>query len=107
MVIKERQEITRIDSLAQPKILYSLQAIDFVKFDRNMTAAKCAEVQPILDKIQKYLTYGCFYAHGCDLTRSLQAQQLGQAEDELRGVDCRYMWNYGMCKALIAQGVSQ
>jgi hypothetical protein len=43
VVIKERQEMFRLDYLdekALPKIVYELTKIEYVPFDRNMTKQK-------------------------------------------------------------------
>lgn len=73
-----------------------------------MTKGKQQECAPVLDKIHKYITYGTFYGFNFDLTRSQQAQSAGQeTTSELPNVDTRFMWNYGMCKELIAQGIKK
>ena len=102
VVIRERSEVCRIDYSGS--IVYQLQAVEFVKFDQNMTKYKQQEAGPILDKIGKYICYGCFFGFNVDLTRSIQTQMTQTNTDS---VDVRYMWNYGLCRQLIAQGVDK
>ena len=62
-----------LDEKALPKIVYELTKIEYVPFDRNMTKQKQHEVSPVLEKIEKYITFGCFFGFNIDLTRSQQA----------------------------------
>lgn len=87
-----------IDDNALPSIVYELRQVDFLKFDSLMSKTKQHEIAPILEKIGKYIEYGCFFGFNIDLTRSLQAQSNNGQTD----IDTRFMWNYGMCKSLFA-----
>lgn len=105
-MIKEREEIFRVEPFNQtqlPEIVFQLHSVTFVPFYLKDTKKVHPNTANILGKIEKYLKEGCFFGFNTDLTRSRQNQCSGRLMHKTWDtVDTRYMWNYGMCKGLIA-----
>ncbi len=72
-------------------------------------------INPIKEKIKKYLRHGFYYGHNFELTlnaqkRTIQREQVQQNMDgqqvgvqrtyigDEKSMDTRYMWNFNMCK---------
>ena len=74
VVIKERQEVFRVEPLDKhslPQIVFELNQVEFIPLDSRMTKEKVDEVKPIVEKIAKYITFGAYFGFHIDLTRSM------------------------------------
>ena len=82
--------------------MYELLQVEFVPFKSQdeLSDEMLEKIAPILEKLQKYLTQGCFYGLNVDLTQYLQRQ--ADQKNEGPGFDSNYMWNYSMCRELIS-----
>ena len=72
MVVQECGEICRVkESLNKdknPSIIFELCEVDLIPMDKNMTPEKAEKIEPIADKIKKYLRQGFYFAHNFELT---------------------------------------
>lgn len=74
--------------------------------NREMTQAKQQLIAPVVSKIKKYLTHGFYFAHNFPITINQQSFARGAKGPHIMdNVDIRYMWNFNLCKDLIAQSV--
>lgn len=74
VVITESQEVCRVmeslptGSSQNPSIIFELSEIEFIPVDRNLSQEKITMINPIKEKIKKYLRNGFYYGHNFELT---------------------------------------
>ena len=82
MVIVECQEVCRvmeslpISSNQNPSIIFELNQIELIPIDRNLSSEKTATINPIKEKIKKYLRHGFYFAHNFELTLNAQRRAM-------------------------------
>ena len=74
VVITECQEVCRVmeslplNASQSPSIIFELNEVDLIPIDRNLSQEKLASINPIKEKIKKYLRHGFYFAHNFELT---------------------------------------
>ena len=51
-----------------PSIIFELNEIELIPLDRNLSADKIESINPIKEKIKKYMRHGFYYGHNYELT---------------------------------------
>ena len=82
VVITECSEVCRvIESLPtssnyNPSIVFELKQIELIPIDRNLSAEKISMINPIKEKIKKYLRHGFYFGHNFELTLNAQKRAM-------------------------------
>lgn len=78
MVIIESQEVCRVleslpvNSSQNPAIIFELNEIELIPINSQISPEKNTLLNPIKEKIKKYLRHGFYYAHNFELTLNAQ-----------------------------------
>ena len=51
-----------------PSIIFELNEIELIPLDRNLSADTIESINPIKEKIKKYMRHGFYYGHNFELT---------------------------------------
>ena len=57
-----------LNASQSPSIIFELNEVDLIPIDRNLSQEKLASINPIKEKIKKYLRHGFYFAHNFELT---------------------------------------
>jgi len=77
-VIIESQEVCRVleslpvNSSQNPAIIFELNEIELIPINSQISPEKNTLLNPIKEKIKKYLRHGFYYAHNFELTLNAQ-----------------------------------
>jgi len=78
VVIIESQEVCRVleslpvNSSQNPAIIFELNEIELIPINSQISPEKNTLLNPIKEKIKKYLRHGFYYAHNFELTLNAQ-----------------------------------
>ena len=59
-----------------PSIIFELNEIELIPIDRNLTAETTEAINPIKEKIKKYLRHGFYFGHNFELTLTAQKRAM-------------------------------
>ena len=74
VVVVECSEVCKpLESLpigtdTNPAIIFELKEIELIAIDRNLSSETIASINPIKEKIKKYMSHGFYYGHNYELT---------------------------------------
>ena len=77
-MIIESQEVCRVleslpvNSSQNPAIIFELNEIELIPINSQISPEKNTLLNPIKEKIKKYLRHGFYYAHNFELTLNAQ-----------------------------------